>query len=178
MKVGNIIGYEITFINETDAALYDIELVDTRVDSNIKLVPANTAGCTYADYNGDQDPGGTSPSFLSLNDSTATWNSLDELPAGEDVTVHMCAEVLADTEGDEVSNNVCATYAAEDNAEEGDRAEVCTLTLQLVDSGTPTAVSLASLAGAQSSPPAAAIAASLLALLSLTVLAIWRKTSG
>ncbi len=114
LSPNDIIGYEITFQNTTGAPLYDIDLTDTPVTTNLTLVAPGTAGCAYSSYNGNQ---AGQPTFNNISGGTAAWNRLNSLAAGDAVTVYVCGQVDSGAAtGEQVSNRAQTSFALVDEA--------------------------------------------------------------
>ena len=106
----DVVGYAITFFNTTNATLFDVDLSDAVLE-NLALVDFTDANCPYTSYDGDQ---GGLPTLATRTATTATWNRLDTLAAGDSVTVHMCAVVTSGTVGDQVRNEAQVDFATVD----------------------------------------------------------------
>lgn len=110
LQPGDVIGYEITFYNTGATTINNIVISDNAV-SNLTLVAAGTPGCAYSSYNGNQSG---QPTFSGIGGggTTATWNPLASLAAGQSVTVYVCGQVpTTSLLGDQVKNNGLASYS-------------------------------------------------------------------
>jgi|GEM_PF-6435384 len=110
LQPGDVVGYEITFYNTGATPINNIVITDNAL-SNLTLVPAGTPNCAYASYNGSQ---AGQPTFSGIGGggTTATWNPLASLAAGQSVTVFICGQVPGGSLlGDQVKNQGQASYS-------------------------------------------------------------------
>lgn len=107
LSPGDVISYEITFTNTSPIAITNISLSDT-AGTNLTLVAAGTLNCAYTSYNGNQ---GGLPTLNTFSATTATWNVLPSLAAGQSVKVFMCGQVNPNAVlGDQVQNTASAIH--------------------------------------------------------------------
>ncbi len=131
VQLNDIITYSVKFTNTSGAQMNSVTLKDI-VGAGIivsgatapllQLVANTTTGCNRnfaGGYNATFSGGGTGGTFVSLgagtNASPATWTNVANLPAGQSVTVYMCAKVTKGSLGDVVANQAQVGWTNQNN---------------------------------------------------------------
>lgn len=110
----SIIGYDLQFTNTGNVDLFDINISDVvTTPGDLALIAEGNPLCHASSYDGDYS--GSNPAFISNTATTASWAELPLLPAGQTVTVKLCAQVDGGANfGTSLKNRMDVTFALVD----------------------------------------------------------------